>query len=398
MNGASACTLPPSARILHLFANHKWTGPADPAIRAAARLQALGLDVTFAQAGFVHRGGDHRLADELWNEHLPVLAGLELRKHFHLTSLRRDVAVLRTLLRRDRYALLHCHQPADHLLATLACRRLQHPPVIVRTLYEPGPPDRGLRERFAFRRTAAVLAPTVLAQRGVQSRFGLAADCVLLQGPVTERREQAGRNQRAAWGLDPAHRVVGITARIQPHRRFDLLWATARAVVDQVPAARFVLLGRGNVEDTRVQVTEPIARLQLGGHVVLPGYQTGSDYDAALRSLDAFLFLVPGSDGTCRAVCDAMAFGVPVIATQRGILPELLAARRPGEEPGCSCAERPEVLAAELVALLRDEPLRRRRGEAALQVARFDMDPVRAAWRLRDLYARLLTARAEKVG
>ena len=26
------------ARILHLFANYKWTGPADPAIRAAARL------------------------------------------------------------------------------------------------------------------------------------------------------------------------------------------------------------------------------------------------------------------------------------------------------------------------------------------------------------------------
>ena len=28
-------------RILHLFANYKWTGPADPAIRAAARLRAL---------------------------------------------------------------------------------------------------------------------------------------------------------------------------------------------------------------------------------------------------------------------------------------------------------------------------------------------------------------------
>ena len=33
------------ARILHLFANYKWTGPADPAIRAAARLRDLGLDV-----------------------------------------------------------------------------------------------------------------------------------------------------------------------------------------------------------------------------------------------------------------------------------------------------------------------------------------------------------------
>ena len=47
-------------RIRHLFANYEWTGPADPAIRSAARLRALGLDVVFAQAGFVHPGGEHR--------------------------------------------------------------------------------------------------------------------------------------------------------------------------------------------------------------------------------------------------------------------------------------------------------------------------------------------------
>ena len=146
-------------RILHLFANHKWTGPADPAIRAAARLRALGLDVTFAQAGFVHRGGDHRVSEELWNWRLPVVAGLELRKHFHVPSLLRDARTLRHLIARDRYTILHCHQPADHLIATLACRRLVDPPLVVRTLYEPEPPPRGLRERFAFRRTAAVFAP-----------------------------------------------------------------------------------------------------------------------------------------------------------------------------------------------------------------------------------------------
>ena len=52
-------------RVLHLFANYKWTGPADPAIRAAARLRGLGLDVHFTQADFVHPGGEHRVAEEL---------------------------------------------------------------------------------------------------------------------------------------------------------------------------------------------------------------------------------------------------------------------------------------------------------------------------------------------
>ena len=381
------------ARILHLFANYKWTGPADPAIRSAVRLRALGCDVTFALAGFVHRGGEHKVAEALWISGMPVVAGLELRKHFRPASLLRDVAALRALLRRERYSLVHCHLPGDHLLATLACRKLARPPAIVRTLYEPEAPPRGWREAYAFRRTGGVIVPTAAARRGVQSRFGLAAEAVLLQEPVTERRDLEGPNQRARWGVGPDQPVVGITARIQPHRRFDLLWATARAVADAVPTVRFALLGRGNEQDTREHVTAPIARLQLAQHVVLPGYQAGPDYDAALRSLDAFLFLVPGSDGTCRAVCDAMAFGVPVVATQRGILPELLAVRRSGEVPGVACPETPEALAAEIVRLLRDEPLRRQRGEAALRRARLDMDPVRAALLTLQLYAWLLAER-----
>jgi len=377
-------------RILHLFANYKWTGPADPAIRAAARLRRLGLDVVFAQAGFVHAGNSHDVAGQLWRWGVPVVAGLELRKHFHVPSLLRDVKALRQLLGRDRHAVVHCHLPGDHLLAALACRRLEDPPVVVRSLYDPGPPARGWRERFAFGRTAGVVAPTRGARDGTVRRFGLDPERVLLQEPVVEPEPPGGPDLRARWGLGAHHRVVGITARIQPHRRFDLLWAIARQVADQLPEVRFVLLGRGNERDTQELVHGPIARLQLQRHVVLPGYQQGPDYAAALRSFDVFLFLVPGSDGTCRAVCDAMAFGLPVVATSRGILPELLAPHRAGEVPGFVCREDPAAMAAQLVRLLRDEPQRRRHGAAALRRAQLDMDPERAARASRAFYQRLL--------
>lgn len=383
------------ARILHLFANYKWTGPADPAIRAAARLRALGLDVTFAQGIVTHRGGEHRMAEELARAGVPVVVGLELRKHFHLGALLRDVRALRRVIARDRCDLLHCHLPADHLIAALAVRGLPQPPAIVRSLYDPEPPPRGLRSRAAFRATFGAIAPTRAAADGVIAGYGLPPGRLLLQPPVTEPRRLDGPDLRAAWGLDGRHRVVGITARIQPHRRFDLLWATARAVVDAVPHARFVLLGRGNERDVREHVTEPIARLGLQGHVVLPGYQKGAAYDAALRTLDAFLFLVPGSDGTCRAVCDAMAFGRPVVSTRAGILPELVASPRAGETPGHACDDTPAALAAALVRYLRDDALRARDGAAALRRAREDMDPVAAARRTAALYQQALSARGE---
>ncbi len=380
-------------RVLHLFANYKWTGPADPAIRTAARQRALGHDVVFAQGTFVHRGGEHRVAEELWRHRLPVVTGLELRKHFHPGSVLRDVRTLRRLLARGRFDVVHCHLPADHLLAALAVRGLAAPPPIVRSLYDPGPPPGGLRARASFRRTAAVLAPTASARDGTVAAFDLPPRRVLLQPPVTEPRQLHGPDARAAWGLSPAHRVVGITARIQPQRRFDLLWATAREVVDQLPQARFVLLGRGNAEDTHALVTQPVARLGLAGHVVLPGYQKGDAYEQAVRALDVFLFLVPGSDGTCRAVCDALGFGVPVVCTRAGILPELVAPIPCGDEPGAACDDRPAALAAELLRLLTHDAQRARARAAALHRARVDLDPRAAALRLSALYRELAAGR-----
>jgi glycosyltransferase involved in cell wall biosynthesis len=169
-----------------------------------------------------------------------------------------------------------------------------------------------------------------------------------------------------------------------------------RLVVAALPNARFVLLGRGNETDTANLVTQPIARLALQRHVVLPGYQKGPDYGAALRSLDAFLFLVPGSDGTCRAVGDALAFGLPVVATRRGILPALLAERRAGETFGVACEEDAEAMAGQLLQLLKDDGLRAARRTAALRTARLDMDPGRAARALRAFYAELLAARGAR--
>jgi glycosyltransferase involved in cell wall biosynthesis len=380
-------------RVLHLFANYKWTGPADPAIRTAARQRALGHDVVFAQGSFVHRGGEHRVAEELWRARLPVVTGLELRKHVHVASVLRDVRALRRLLQRERFDVVHCHQGADHLLAALAVRAFAFPPPIVRSLYDPDPPRRSLRARASFRRTAAVLAPTAAARDGVIAAFGVPSARVLLQAPVTEPRALDGPDARRRFGVEPGQLLVGITARVQPHRRFDLLWAVARHVADRVPHARFVLLGRGNEHDVRTLVTEPIARLSLQRHVVLPGYQKGDAYDEALRALDAFLFLVPGSDGTCRAVCDAMAFGVPVVTTRAGILPELVAPLPGGELPGTACDDRAEQLGDALVRLLQDDTLRERTGAAALQRARTDLDPQRAALRLSALYRELTAAR-----
>jgi len=90
-----------------------------------------------------------------------------------------------------------------------------------------------------------------------------------------------------------------------------------------------------------------------------------------LRALDVKLFLVPGTDGTARAVREALACGLPVVCTRRGMLPELV---RDGVT-GHTLEESVPAFAGALLDLWRNPEARRRMGAAARRDAeeRFDL-------------------------
>ncbi len=394
LNTATLKTVSPkndSLRALHLFANYKWTGPADPAIRSAAGLRALGVDLAFAQAQHFDPGLGHPMAEKLRQQSMPVIAGMQLRKHLTLRSLRQDARVLRQRIKRGDFTLLHSHLLGDHCIAAWAKRGLSQPVALVRSFYDAQAPKLSFRHRLAMAQTDGVVVSTPQVAKQCQQRYGLESKRVLVQEPsmALQRMGQTAGDMRSAWGLGEEDVCIGLTARIQPHRRFDLCWQAARLVVDQAPRTRFVLLGRGSEKDIQKWVREPIQRLGLKDNVILPGYLTEPYYSHALQTLQVFMFLVPGSDGTCRAVREAMAAALPVVSTKRGMLPHLLGAREEGEAReacGICVDEEPEAMATALLSLVQD-PLRRQSlGHAAQQRVRLLMDPAVASRRLLDFY------------
>ncbi len=380
-----------AVRVLHLFANYKWTGPADPAIRCAVWQRRLGAVVRFAQAGFTHPGAEHRMARELSLAGLPVVTGLDLRKHFHVRRTVHDARTLRGLLARDPVDVVHAHLPGDHLIAALALRRFgPGRPLLVRSVYDAEAPKRGWRERLAFGETDSVVVPTERCARAMAEAFDLGPERILYQDPPTESyRSRMEGSLRAELGAPDDAFLIGITARIQPHRRFEFLWEVAAQVVARRPKARFVLLGRGDEEDVENFVRAPVRELGLTDHVLLPGYLYEPRYSLALRALDAFVFLVPGSDGTCRALREAMSLGVPVVATPRGMLPDLLGEHADLDEFGAAGLIRPEKVESwveTLVALIDDRHACERLGTAARARVLGPMEPRSAGRRLLDHY------------
>jgi glycosyltransferase involved in cell wall biosynthesis len=151
----------------------------------------------------------------------------------------------------------------------------------------------------------------------------------------------------------------------------------------EAPNLRLVIVGRGTNQD--VVAREPVKAMGLEGTVVFSGYQSGEDYVAILDAMDAKVFLVPGSDGSCRAVREALAMGRPVIATRRGMLPELV---RDGTT-GVLVEEEGRALAKAFTDLARAPDRRDALGAAARAdaVARFSFENFGNA--LVDLYERV---------
>jgi glycosyltransferase involved in cell wall biosynthesis len=151
--------------------------------------------------------------------------------------------------------------------------------------------------------------------------------------------------------------VVGNVAALVPHKGQRYLIEAAHLVVQEVPDARFVILGEGEL---REQLQRQVHEHRLEKHVLLPGFRT--DVLGCIKGFDLFV-MSSVTEGLGTSLLDAMACGRPIVATRAGGIPEIV-------EDGVNGALVPPrdaaSLAAAIVRALKDEGWRRRMGEAGL--------------------------------
>ena len=176
---------------------------------------------------------------------------------------------------------------------------------------------------------------------------------------------------------------------MQRHRRFDELLQGVKLA--SVPNLRVLVVGRGtNMKEVAVK---PAKRLGLDRVVKFTGY-LGKEYLNTVASFDALLFLVPGSDGTCRAIREAMAMGKPVIGARRGMIPELIE----DGVTGLVVDDTPENIARAIERLAGDRELVRDLGARARKQALERFDVGLQAREVRNIYERVLATRDSSSG
>lgn len=354
-------------RVLHLFANWKWTGPAEPAVNLAANLARRGLDVHFACGREVSPLPNY-VAQEARSRGLDPILSLRLRKHRHPIYDPIDRRALKGVIQDLRPDLVHCHLNNDHRLALGAVGSLGIP--IVRSIHD-GDPPRVNRDSTALYRKGCrgLITISERMREAMLSRFPRdAATCTVVEGAVDLERFDPKRrglpSMRDQYGLDPDDFVVGIVARMQKHRRFEIFFEGLAQAATRVPNLKILLVGRGTLMDE--VAVKPAARKELAGKVIFTGYRRGAEFVGTLGAMHVKIYLTPGSDGSCRAVREAMAMGVPVVAARRGHLIDMI----DDERNGFLIDDDPEQLGDRIVRMAEDRELTKRMSAAALADAR----------------------------
>jgi glycosyltransferase involved in cell wall biosynthesis len=151
--------------------------------------------------------------------------------------------------------------------------------------------------------------------------------------------------------------IVGNIAALVPHKGQRHLVEAAALVVRQVPDARFVIAGEGEL---RTHLEAQIKHLGLEKHVLLTGFRP--DVLSLLKAFDIFV-MSSVTEGLGTSLLDAMACGKPIVATRAGGIPEVVV---DGETGFLVPPRDHHAMADAIVRLLQDPALRERMGAAGL--------------------------------
>jgi glycosyltransferase involved in cell wall biosynthesis len=315
-----------------------------------------------------------------WKDHLvPALEadGIPVRclNVRHHADVRWPMRLLRLI--DGRFDLIHAHLPYAAVGARWAARRIPRArrPRVVYTEHNVWDRYRGptaLANAWTFPwndRVIAVSSAVAASMRYPRAFAGRVMPPVeVIDNGVDGdrlRAEALGRDDaRAGLGLPQDGLVVGTVGGITAKKGHVYLVRAARKVLEVDPSVRFVVVGLGADEGP---VRREIAALDLERQVLLLGYR-----EDAARLMPAFdVFCLPSLyEGMPLSLLEALAVGVPVVATSVGGVPAIL--ERGGGEivPPAD----PQALAASILGLLHDGDLRKRLTEGGPAVAaRFDL-------------------------
>ena len=328
-----------------------------------------------------------------WKDHLVAeLAGLRVpavcldsRREVDPRWLRR----LRRLVRTARIDVVHAHSPMVAALARPALRTLprRDRPALMGTehnLWSSHHPVTRWANNLTLPLESVTIAVSDQVRASMPPRLARRTEVVIHGVDVDAIASRRGERDaaRAELRVPSDQMLVATVANLRANKDYPTLLAAARQLADAGEPIQFVSVGQGPLAE---QLEEKRDELGLGERFRFLGYR--EDPIRVLVAADVFC-LSSRFEGLPISMLEAMAAGLPIVATRVGGIPGVVA---DGKEGRLVPTGDPAALATALAGL-RDPDLRSRLAAAAIERVRaFGIN--QAVQRQQELYERLAASR-----
>jgi len=303
---------PVVARVLHVINGEHYSGAERVQDLLAAALPSLGFEVALACV----KPGVFRQMRQATGA---ALFDVKMHGRLDLRVARR----LARLVRDEGFALVHAHTPRTALAAALACRATGVP--MVYHVHSPALRDSthavrnwlGSRlERLCLARAAAVIAVSESLGRDTIAR-GIGQKKVFVVPNGVPRREP--RPERRP---DERDWTLGTVALFRPRKGTEVLLEAVAALRSAGLGVRLRAVGGFETARHEHELKRRAAELGIVDAVKWTGFTR--DVDGELRHMDLFVLPSLFGEGLPMVVLEAMATGVPVIASRVEGIPEAI--------------------------------------------------------------------------
>ncbi len=370
-------------KILHLFSDWKWTGPAEPVLSLCKALQNQGVDVILAYRKTPIDFNERTVEKEISKRGIKSFDGFRLNRYFSFRDWSFDTRFLSRYVEDGKIDIVHVNLSHDHCAALASLSFSSKRPLIVRTDHKRDGMPANWFMSWALSRTDGIVTYSGKIRKQDMEAFRYPEERMCLLPPGIEPYGGVIKDMRYEFGLKMNEKVIGVIGRLKPDRGFDIILKAFKIVKERVGNTKLLIMGRSSqVEES---VIKPLQNLGLENEVILAGYRI-DDYFSVISLFDLFVMMRAGSDGSARALREVMSMGKPAVVSDVGMLCEMV-------EDGSTgyVAKWDELdLAAKMEIFLIDDAKRKLFGARARQRAMEKWDYQVQAKTMKDFYEHLM--------
>ncbi len=359
-------------KLFQVDAGKEWRGGQRQSLLLAKEIQKKGYPLEFVVQP------NSPLHEKALEANLHV-SSIKIRNEFDLTAALR----LAKVMKRKNCVLVHFHDAHSLAAGSYAASLAKVPIRVISRRVDFALSKNPLSQRKYKKGIDSIIAVSlgvkkVLIANGIDSQvIDVVPDGIDFLPPEDIKKSDYLRKE---FSLAPDDYLVGIVAHLADHKGHKYLIDATKILKDKAPKIKIIIVGQGPL---LMELTKQAKEIHVEDMVFFLGFR--EDVPKILASLDLFV-LSSYLEGMGSSIMDAMAYNLPVIATNVGGIPEVVIDGKTGL---LVPPRRPAALAEAILKLYRDSSLSTQFGQMGCEVVNQKFSAESMANKILGIYERL---------